>query len=370
MQFGALQLYGLGALVLDAKVLQLHLVAQVGRAAGVQEELLNQEPGVDEQPVQVLVAQADHLRDERVRAQELAQQRLELALGRVVERLPAVHRWLQLWLDLAQHRARVGLVEVDGGDGLYLRVFVHVVAVQPLLQVVDDVGVGRGVELGCLVIIREARPYGVPRVGEVNYEGALAGYGACAVQAAQGLYGCYAGEHLVYVHRAELGLIETGLELVGAHDDALLVRVEELGGAGLGHAVHLRLGDLLAVHVELAGERHHDLAGVLLLLYVFGHRKVEPVGHRPAPSDDHGLGLAVQHALHVVHEVLNDDLRLLADHGWVPVDNPHKCAVCLHLLVLGVVCDGLHQFEVALEAGVVLQHVQDEALVDGLLHAV
>ena len=73
-------------------------------------------------------------------------------------------------------------------------------------------------------------------------------------------------------------------------------------------------------------------------------------------------------------EVLDDDLDLLADVVRVQLHPVHQRLQRLGLLDLGVVRVVVPalvgELEGQLVAGVVLQHVEDEALLDGLLHRV
>ena len=68
--------------------------------------------------------------------------------------------------------------------------------------------------------------------------------------------------------------------------------------------------------------------------------------------------------------MLNDDFGLLAHHRRVPAHNAHQRPICLDFLIVRVVFDGFHQFEVTFKAGVIFQHIQNKALIDSLLHAV
>jgi hypothetical protein len=68
--------------------------------------------------------------------------------------------------------------------------------------------------------------------------------------------------------------------------------------------------------------------------------------------------------------VLDDDLGLLRDVARVQVDEPGQRRGGLLLVQLRVVGDGLGELEEALVGRVALEHVEDEALLDGLAHGV
>ena len=102
------------------------------------------------------------------------------------------------------------------------------------------------------------------------------------------------------------------------------------------------------------------------------HRALPFHGFLPAGSHDHGLGVAIQQGLDVVNEVLDDDGHTLADVVRVQAYPAHQvfdggALVDLGLRpVLAVVCEPERQ----LVRRVVLQHIEDEAFLDGLAHGI
>ncbi len=111
---------------------------------------------------------------------------------------------------------------------------------------------------------------------------------------------------------------------------------------------------------------------VSLLPDVFVERQL--VAHRllARARHDHRLRPSVEHMLHVLSEVLDDDLDLLADVVRVQPHPAHQrleCPGLVHLLVVvlrTIVCE-LESHPIG---RVVLEHVEDEALLDRLLHRV
>ena len=93
---------------------------------------------------------------------------------------------------------------------------------------------------------------------------------------------------------------------------------------------------------------------------------VHPVGH------DHGPGLAAHQpgAEDGFVEVVNHDLGLGTDRVLVALDIVPETPLGPPGVELGVVVDLLDEVEVALDAAIVLEDVQDEPLLDGLLHRV
>ena len=92
--------------------------------------------------------------------------------------------------------------------------------------------------------------------------------------------------------------------------------------------------------------------------------------HQPRAGHHHRLGAALQLVHHAGAEVLDDDLGLLGDVGRVQVDEAGQGRGGLVLVELRVVGDGLGELEEALVGGVALEHIEDEALLDGLAHGV
>ena len=86
----------------------------------------------------------------------------------------------------------------------------------------------------------------------------------------------------------------------------------------------------------------------------------------------HGARLAADLAprQHLGVEVVHHDLCLEADGVVVALDKAPQLALRLAGVELRVVLDRLGELVVALHRRVVLQHVQDEAFLDGLLHGV
>ena len=91
-----------------------------------------------------------------------------------------------------------------------------------------------------------------------------------------------------------------------------------------------------------------------------------------AVSYDHGAGLSLDFLgpEDRLMEVVHHDFRLGADGFGVAFDEFAEFSLCPLGIELGVVLDGLQDVEVGIDGGVVSQHVQDEAFLDGLLHGV
>ena len=223
-------------------------------------------------------------------------------------------------------------------------------------SVVSKIGLERGLD-------------GVYLVGEVEHHGAVL-LGVSAVEPRQRLHGVHAAELLVHVHRMQQRLVESGLELVGHDQEALLVRIEGLGRLRLRKAVHAGLGVIPVAILDGAGECHQRLERITSLGEIGVHRQL--VAHRvqTRTGDDHRLRPPTDSVLHPIGEVLHHDAHLLPDRMRVQLHERLQQIGGLALVVARVVGHRLPQPPIRLIRGVVLQHVQDEVLFDCLAHAV
>ena len=194
--------------------------------------------------------------------------------------------------------------------------------------------------------------------------------GMRAVEPRERLHRVHAAELLVHVHRVQQRLVEAGLELVGDDQEAVLGPLEGLGGLRLREAVHAGLGVGLAAVLDRPREGDQRLERIAALGEVLVDR--QPVAHRvqARARDDHRLGLAADLALHLRGEVLDHDPHLLADRVRVQLDERLEQVLGLLLVVARVVLDLLQQPPVGRVGRVVREHVEDEALLDRLAHAV
>ena len=89
-----------------------------------------------------------------------------------------------------------------------------------------------------------------------------------------------------------------------------------------------------------------------------------------APSHHHGLGVSIKLLRHMAAEVLDDHLDLLGDGRGVQLGESRHLALRRTPLELWFVLNGLLKCIVRLVGHVVLQHVEDEALLNRLTHGV
>ena len=233
------------------------------------------------------------------------------------------------------------------------------------------VGVGLVGEDRGLVVIGERLPDRVGVVVKVEDEHVPLAR-MRPVEPRQGLDRPDAGERLVHVHRVEERLVVAGLELVGADEEPVGVFAKRRGDPCRRETVQAGFGRDRAVVLLLARERDDRPAGAPALDQIVADR-VE-VLDRPhdAAGDDHRPGPASHPAGRndLFVEVVHHDLGLEPDRVIVPLHIAPELLVGLLHVELGVVLHFLRQPVVAVHRGVVSNHVEDEALLDRLLHAV
>ena len=122
----------------------------------------------------------------------------------------------------------------------------------------------------------------------------------------------------------------------------------------------------------LARERDDGLVGALALDQVVADRVEVLDGALDAAGDHHRPRLAADlvQREHLLVEVVHHDLGLEPDRVVVALDVAAQLLLRPLGVELGVALDRLDQPVVAVDRRVVLEHVEDEALLDRLLHRV
>ena len=195
-----------------------------------------------------------------------------------------------------------------------------------------------------------------------------------AVQPGEGLNGLNAGQSLVDVHRVQQGLIEARLVLLGNEQHLVLLGCEVLGQLLLPHAfVHLHLGvgrtgELVVL--DDPRERHQRLDRIPLLLDVAVKALFVANCFEPRAGHDHRLGTSADFVTRGRVEMLDHDFRLLCDIVWMQVHEPGKRTGGLLALHVRVVFTCLEKPVIRGVVRVVLQHVENEPLLDRLAHGI
>ena len=87
-----------------------------------------------------------------------------------------------------------------------------------------------------------------------------------------------------------------------------------------------------------------------------------------AARNDHRLGVPVQFGEDMPAEVLDDDFHLLADSGRMQGSEARHASLAAPAIQLWVVFYGFFELIVGFICHVILEHVQDELLLDRLPH--
>ena len=121
---------------------------------------------------------------------------------------------------------------------------------------------------------------------------------------------------------------------------------------------------------DFAGEGNQRLEGQVLLFHHFAEGQIELDGVQARAGDDHRPALALNGVQGLLQEVVEHDAGLLLDgvRGQIHIGGEQADGFLLFVFVVGG--DGLDQLEVTLEGGVILEHVQNEVLFDGLAHGI
>ena len=194
---------------------------------------------------------------------------------------------------------------------------------------------------------------------------------AYTVQAGKRLHCIYTAQLFQHIHGAEFWLVETDLILICHQQDVILVSVKHLRQLILSKAVHTRLGVFGIFNFHFAGERHQRLyilvimpGDIVLKCLTILHCRL--AGCR----DNHCFCLPAKFLHNSGTEMLDNDIDALIDVIVKQINiacNLPLGGNCLHLRV---VFDGLVQLVVGLVFDIILQHIKDIPLFDGLLHAV
>ena len=273
-----------------------------------------------------------------------------------------------------QHRVEpvpVRSLQILADERLHLLGRVDLAAVERGLEIVQLVRVGLLAQHGGAVVRREGLLDRIGIVLEVEDEAVVLA-GMRPVQPRERLHGLDARQRLIHVHRVQQRLVVARLELVRAHKEPERVLDDLLRDVRRGEAVQGCLGHLDAIVLVLAGERHDGPVRALALEQVAldGVIVLDRPGY--AAGHDHCPGPAayLPESRHLLVKVVHHDLGLEPDGVVVALNVAPQLLLGLARVELGVRLDGLHQPVVAVHGGVRPEHVQDEPLLDSLLHGV
>ena len=239
-------------------------------------------------------------------------------------------------------------------------------------QVVELVWIGRLGEQSGFKVWLEGLLDLVRLVDEVQHAGIFLLGPIYSVQPAQRLNGINATELLIHVHRVEQRLIKASLELLCHDQQPVLLGLERGRGLRFREPVHAGFGELLAAVRVLHFAREGNQRLVRQPPRFHFPIEVQLVPHRmqPGTRHHHRLRLAGDPVLYFFLEMVQHHRRLGVDSVRVQIRIGAQQVGGFLAVELRVGFNLLQQREVDLERRVVLQHVKDEAFLDGLPHRV
>ena len=160
------------------------------------------------------------------------------------------------------------------------------------------------------------------------------------------------------------------MELVGHDEEAVRILAEGLFDHSRSESVQACLVQLRSVIVKLPAEGHDGFVGRLPLAEQAVDRVIVIDGALDADGADHAAGAAADAVGHRLVEVLHHDTRLLLHRLRPALHEAAQLPYGLSALKFGVVSHLFADQVIAAVGGVTTKHVEDEALLDGLLHRV
>ena len=184
------------------------------------------------------------------------------------------------------------------------------------------------------------------------------------------MHGSHAPEFLIDVHGVQERLIEARLKLIGDDHQLAFIPLERVGGLRVGEAVHVGFGVVLASITHGAGECDKTFELIPLRLEALVHGSPVTNSVQTTAGDDHRLGLAANSVHGLADKMIDHDLHFLVDRVFVEIDERLEQRRRLLAVVPWVFLNLLEQIPVRFVCRVILQHVEDEAFLDGLPHRV
>ena len=195
-----------------------------------------------------------------------------------------------------------------------------------------------------------------------------------AVQPGEGLHGLNAGQALVDVQGVQQGLVEAGLILLRHQQHLVFAGGEVLRQFRFPNAlVHRNFGVGNAgglVVFDGSRKGHQGLDGVSLLLNVAVKTLLVANGLKARAGDHHRLRPPANLVARECLKVLHHHLRFLGDVVGMQLHEAGQGAGGLLALHIRVVIARLDELVVAIVGNIVLQHIEDEAFLNGLTHGV
>ena len=256
---------------------------------------------------------------------------------------------------------------------VHLRRAVDLAAVKRCLEVVQLVGVGLLRQDRGAVVVGEGGLDYVDIVGEIEHEGIVLLFGVARLRRESVCTALTPDSGLVNVHSCAAAAHRNRSENLSAQTRKRWGLLTDAGGGLVGReAVERGLADLRPPVFMLAGKGDERAVGTVALDEVGANGVVVADGALDAARHHHRPRLApyLLQAGHLLMEVVDHDLCLETDGVVVVLDIAPQLLSGALLVELGVARHRLDQPVVAVHRRVMGQHVDDEALLDRLLHCV
>ena len=193
-----------------------------------------------------------------------------------------------------------------------------------------------------------------------------------AIQAGKRLHGLDIRQAFVNVHGMEQRLIKSRLEFVCDHKNTVGILLKRLLNYSTGESVDICLGNLAVFPIRSSGKGNDGLERTMTLLQqtadclIILNSPADGAGYNHCSRFSADLTLCNYFTMEVLHHnggFLMDRIAI----GFHII--PENCLGTL-FIEFWVILNSFRQLIIALYRGVILQNIQNEAFLDGLLHGV
>ena len=267
----------------------------------------------------------------------------------------------------------------------------YILLIQQLVGFFDIIRVKHGVRIDLsFQIINRRRRYGSGEqrsrivrckcrfdifvcICKVQHEGFLLERRANTIQAGKRLNSRYALQLFENIHSAEFRLVKPGLILIRNQKYLIFVLIKFFCQTILRETVHGSLGIFGFIVRELYFARKCNQSfdiGIAFFLCIILKRLTVFDRALPGSSDDHCLCHTAKFRHHCCAEMFNDNLYTLCNVRLVQFHKPRNLPLCISSLASRIFFNLLVQLIKGIISGIVLKHIKDKALLNGLFHRI
>ena len=267
----------------------------------------------------------------------------------------------------------------------------YILLIQQLVGFFDIIRVKHGVRIDLsFQIINRRRRYGSGEqrsrivrckcrfdifvcICKVQHEGFLLERRANTIQAGKRLNSRYALQLFENIHSAEFRLVKPGLILIRNQKYLIFVLIKFFCQTILRETVHGSLGIFGFIVRELYFARKCNQSfdiGIAFFLCIILKRLTVFDCALPGSSDDHCLCHTAKFRHHCCAEMFNDNLYTLCNVRLVQFHKPRNLPLCISSLASRIFFNLLVQLIKGIISGIVLKHIKDKALLNGLFHRI